>query len=170
MLIYLQYIETEEDKQKFITMYDTHKQWMHGYAMKFAENYHDAEDAVHQAFLYIAKNMDKVSEADCPKTKGYLAIITKHAAIDIVRKRKTVDYELDWIPYEEKFYEESPLTAAIMQLPERDQDALLLRFQYGYSVHELAKFYNMKYDAMQKRLLRAKQALEKILDQNGVEI
>ena len=57
-----------------------------------------------------------------------------------------------------------------MQLPERDQDALLLRFQYGYSVHELAKFYNMKYDAMQKRLLRAKQALEKILDQNGVEI
>ena len=170
MLVYLQMIETEEDCDKFTTMYKEYCQNLHGIAMIYLRNYHDAEDAVHQAFMYVAKNMDKVSLPVCARTHGYLAIITKHMAIDMIRKRKTVEFDLDRVPCEETFYDGDPLTNAILKLKPKDQEALILHFKYGYTLKELAKFYNMKYDALQKRMLRAKQTLEQILREDGVEI
>ena len=71
MLIYLQMIETPEDRSKFETLYEEYRDVMYAVAKKILRNNMDAEDALHQAFVNIAENMEKISESLCPKTKSY---------------------------------------------------------------------------------------------------
>ena len=55
MIIYLQMIESDEDKSKFEQLYIMYKGLMFHVAMKILKNEFDAEDAVHQAFLSLIK-------------------------------------------------------------------------------------------------------------------
>ena len=50
MLIYLQMIETPEDRSKFETLYEEYRDAMYAVAQKILRNNMDAEDALHQAF------------------------------------------------------------------------------------------------------------------------
>ena len=53
MLIYLQMIESEEDKSKFEAIYNKYRYLMFSVANRVLNNQYDAEDAVHQAFISI---------------------------------------------------------------------------------------------------------------------
>ena len=55
MLIYLQAIESEEERSKFEQLYFQYRGLMYHVAMRILNNPHSAEDAVHQAFLFIKK-------------------------------------------------------------------------------------------------------------------
>lgn len=99
MLIYLQMIEEDEDKAKFIQLYERYSNFMFAVAHQILNNDPDAEDAVHQAFLSVIKNLKKINGVDSVKTKGYLAIITERKAIDIIRKNKKY-VSLESIEYE----------------------------------------------------------------------
>lgn len=59
MIIYLQMIESDEDKSKFEQLYIMYKGLMFHVAMKILKNEFDAEDAVHQAFLSLIENLKK---------------------------------------------------------------------------------------------------------------
>ena len=71
MIIYLQMIESDEDKSKFEQLYIMYKGLMFHVAMKILKNEFDAEDAVHQAFLSLIENLKKISDVKCPKTSLY---------------------------------------------------------------------------------------------------
>lgn len=73
MIIYLQMIESDEDKSKFEQLYIMYKGLMFHVAMKILKNEFDAEDAVHQAFLSLIENLKKISDVKCPKTRAYPA-------------------------------------------------------------------------------------------------
>ena len=60
MIIYLQMIESDEDKSKFEQLYIMYKGLMFHVAMKILKNEFDAEDAVHQAFLSLIENLKKI--------------------------------------------------------------------------------------------------------------
>ncbi len=62
MIIYLQMIESDEDKSKFEQLYIMYKGLMFHVAMKILKNEFDAEDAVHQAFLSLIENLKKISD------------------------------------------------------------------------------------------------------------
>ena len=88
MLIYLQMIETEEDKVKFASIYDRYRDYMLTMAHRISDNEEDAEDAVHQAFLYVIENLGKIRDTTSRQTRAYLVIITEHMALNIIRKNK----------------------------------------------------------------------------------
>ena len=88
MLIYMMMIDSETDKSKFEQIYMKYKGLMFYVANDILHNEHDAEDAVHQAFIKIAENIKKIMEVDCPKTKGYVVTIVENKAIDLYRKNK----------------------------------------------------------------------------------
>lgn len=50
MLIYLQVIDAPEDRDQFITLYETYRGLMFYVANQILQNEQDAEDAVHDAF------------------------------------------------------------------------------------------------------------------------
>lgn len=166
MIIYLQMIESDEDKSKFEQLYIMYKGLMFHVAMKILKNEFDAEDAVHQAFLSLIENLKTISDVKCPKTRAYIVIITERKAIDIIRSRsKLVDMEF----WESTYGIEIPLPGdhgladAMARLPAAYRDILLLRYYNGYSVREISSMLHIKKDTAQKQLWRAKAALQKHL-------
>ena len=167
MLIYLQTLETPDEKAKFEALYRTYCGLMVAVAMKLLGNRADAEDAVHQAFLSILKNMDKISDVDCLKTKSYVVIITEHKALDLLRARKKAlprDFEEEPIGVTIPPPGEDELAAALAKLPARYREILLLHYHHGYSRKELAQMLELSYVAVQQLLWRAKDALRKQLE------
>ena len=88
MLIYLQMIELSEERSKFERLYHQYRGLMLHVARQILHHDQDAEDAVHESFIKIAKNITKISEVDCPKTRAYIVIIVENTSIDILRKQK----------------------------------------------------------------------------------
>ena len=60
MMIYLQMLETSEEKVRFEELVHTYKNLMFYVANQILNNDHDAEDAVQQAFFAILKNFRKL--------------------------------------------------------------------------------------------------------------
>ena len=167
MLIYLQTLETPDEKAKFEALYRTYCGLMVAVAMKLLGNRADAEDAVHQAFFSILKNMDKISQVDCLKTKSYVVIITEHKALDLLRVRKKAlprDFEEEPIGVIIPPPGEDELAAALAKLPARYREILLLHYHHGYSRKELVQMLELSYVAVQQLLWRAKDALRKQLE------
>lgn len=88
MLIYLTMIEAEEDRHRFLSLYRRYKKLMLYIAHDILHDPHDAEDAVHEAFLRLAEMIEKIHEIDCPETRSLIVMITKSKAIDLYRKKK----------------------------------------------------------------------------------
>lgn len=83
MLIYLQIIESDADRDKFEHLYYYYRDYMFHIANRIVKNEYDAEDAVHSAFESIAKNIGKLGNVECSKTRAYIVIIVEHKSIDI---------------------------------------------------------------------------------------
>lgn len=63
MLTYfLALLETEEDRQKFTTLYERYQGEMEQTALRILEKQHDAEDAVQNSFVQIIRHFEKVYE------------------------------------------------------------------------------------------------------------
>jgi len=62
---------------------DTYNAMMYGVAYRILRNEEDAEDAVAEALENIFKNLDKISEISCPKTRGYIVTIVRNTSINI---------------------------------------------------------------------------------------
>ena len=175
MLTYLQMIETEEDRVKFKELYERYRGWMFHAANQILRNQDDAEDAVHEAFVTIIKNLEKIGEIDCPKTRSFIVIIVESKAIDIYRKRKrrkeTVSYDelVDVIAGTEvSLPGDNGLADALVKLNPRYREVILLRHDNGYTTKEIAKIYGMTPSAVEKLLWRAKNALQRQLIDDGV--
>jgi len=162
MFFYLQMIETDADRDKFAALYDRHRKKMFFMAYEILENQDDAEDAVHQAFLAVIENLDKVGDVDSSETFAYLMIIVERKAIDIHRARRFLSFE----EFDESFYTvEYPfpgdlgLEILLSGLSPLRRDLLLLRYGCGYSIREIAELLDQNYDAVQKDLVRARKDL-----------
>lgn len=126
----------------------------------------DAEDAVHQAFLSILENIEKLPEVESPKTQAYVVTVTERKSIDILRAEKScMEAEMD------QFIGETPpgesgLEEAIARLPARYREVMLLRYQQGYETKELARMMNIKQESVEKLLWRAKTRLKRIMEED----
>lgn len=176
MLIYLAMLELKEDKVKFEKIYEKYRQIMFYVANKILKDDHLAEDAVHNAFLRIIKNIDKIDEIDSPRTKAFIVIIVERIAIDFYRKRKrenVSDIEEEYknrninFSIEDKVCE-SNLTIALAKLNKSYFQVLSLKFQYGFSNKEIANVLNLGEENVYKRIQRARKKLKEILEEMEV--
>jgi len=86
--IYLSIIDSEQDKNKFEILYTTYRKLMFYVANRILKDQYLAEDAVHQAFIKIIENLDKIEDVHCHKTKSYIVIIVRNNAINMYNRRK----------------------------------------------------------------------------------
>lgn len=171
MFIYLAMIDSPDEKQKFEIIYQTYRQLMYYVANHILGNTQDAEDVVHDAFIKIIENIEKFSDPKCPQTRAFIVTITENKAIDLYRKRKSHDI----IPLEEAYIgvpepskieqieESDALTKAILSLPGRYREVLLLKYAQGYSMDEVAAILSTTGENVKKLIQRARKKLEAIL-------
>ncbi len=169
--IYLAMLDGDDEKSKFESFYLTYRKLMFHVANGILNDESLAEDAVHQAFLKILENFDKVGEISCHKTRSYVVIIVRNATINLYnqRKRRTT------IPLEDVEYcittepisvaeDLDHLARAVLKLPVIYKDVLTLKYVQEFSNEEIAKMLDISEATVRKRLERAKRRLEEILE------
>ena len=167
MLIYLTMIEAEEDRHRFLSLYRRYKKLMLYIAHDILHDPHDAEDAVHEAFLRLAEMIEKIHEIDCPETRSLIVMITKSKAIDLYRKKKR---RAGTVPQAEGVERGDGVARAIAALPRRERDVLLLKYDQGYGNSEIGKLLGLRPDHISQIAHRAKEHLRKNLEEMGVEV
>ena len=171
MVIYLQMLETAEERAKFEQIYLEYRGLMFHVAYEILHNEQDAEDAVHQAFLKIIDIIKNFDNPKCPKTHSYVVTIVENKAIDQYRKlQKHQTAELiDDIQGIDAHYEgDNDLTKCILKLPARYREMILLRYHHGYTVKEIAKMLGLSMPAAIKLDQRAKNKLKKLCEEAGI--
>ena len=170
-LMFFTIIEGSEFRTKLEQLYYDNRNLMFKIAYEILSNKEQAEDAVHESFIRIIKNLHKINLDNCPQTRNFLVIICRNVAINIYNHNKTtknVDYEIDNLPSDDNFNpvdivinNESleRLTFLIMELKPIYRDVFLLRYSHGFSREEIAEQLGITIETVKKRITRAKKIL-----------
>lgn len=169
MLIYALTIVKPADRPKLERLYLEYRSVMFCAANEILHNEHEAEDAVQQAFIKIAENLDKVPDELSNKTKAFVVTIAENTAIDRYRKLKRHgDCELCEEACGIEANSADELVSCILKLPARYRQFILLKYYHGYSTREIAKLLGMSSAAASKTAQRAKQRLEQLCREAGL--
>lgn len=170
-MMFLNLLDTQEEKDGFLELYDTYKDLLYWIALKKTTSIEDAEECVQETFFYVAKHFDKIGEIKSKRTKCYLSTIVTGFAIDIyndIQKSELIsndDNELRDIEYFENF-EKVELTAAFDDiLDEESKIFFYLKYIYNYKSSEIAEIYNVKDSLVRKKLQYAREKLKQYLIQ-----
>lgn len=172
-MIFLMLIDTEEDKRKFVILYEKYRNLMMKVAYDVLHDKYLAEDSVHSAFVKVAKSMEKIGEVDSLETKRYLITITKNATIDIYRKRSTQMKKEIYV--DELAESEQPLTYMetdidnrildiLKNLPVKYRDVFLLKYSSHMENKEIAQVLRITEGNVRQRLARGKEMIQKAIN------
>ena len=180
MLVYLEMLETPEEKLKFEQLYFLYRDKMYAVAFKILHNENDAEDIVHESFKAIIENFEKINDISCHKTWNYIVTIVKNKSFTLYQKKKhheTSAYE-DWVEVKmdftpEKVTEEREiaeiLAELIRSLPFPYKEVLYLQYYNALSGEEIAKFIDKTPAHVRKISQRAKAMLKGELLKRGIQ-
>lgn len=169
MLIYLSLLDTEEQKSKFEQIYNYYRHTMFYVAKSILKDDYLSEDAVHNAFIKIAKNMDNISEVNSNRTKGYVVIIVRNISLNMLKKQKNIvdiddfgentkdDFSLEDDVLSKLSFDF--IVEEIMSLPIIYKDVLYLTYVEDLKTQEISKLINVSNETVKKRLQRGRKKL-----------
>ncbi len=175
MLAVITTIKTEDDRRKAEKIYELYSGTMLHIAISILHKTHLAEDAVSEAFVRIINHLEKIEEPDCDRTRGFVVIIVRNIAYDVLRQNKNhSESELlenvDYTDVKEPVFENisakeacNEIAQAIDKLPKPYADIIYLKAVYEYSHQQIAALLNISDENVKTRLHRARSALKKIL-------
>lgn len=169
-MIFLLMIDTPEEKRKFVILYEKYRYLMQKVAMDVLHDSFLAEDAVHNAFVSVAYNLDKLDEFEDVPTKLYLVACARNAAFDLYRKRSSqVKKEILFEEAMEKggyvTYIESDLENGILDilknLPLKYRDVFMLKYVNHMENQEIAEVCGILEGTVRQRIARGKVMIER---------
>ncbi|MBR3975460.1 MAG: sigma-70 family RNA polymerase sigma factor [Clostridia bacterium] len=173
LLFYTLLIEEDNDKAKFEKIYTLYRKKMWYTANSVLSDAFLAEDAVHNAFIGIAKNIKRIEAANSSKTLSYVITAAKNAALDILRKNKGLSEtnidELYNVSDKESssFYQNLEtkdwIEKAISDMPEIYRDVLYLLIVEQMSEKEIAELLGRKPGTVNQQVKRGRMILQKEL-------
>jgi len=169
MLIYLQAIDTEEERDLFLYVYESHSKQMAWVANRILQNKEDTEDAVHDAFVGIANNISSLRTRSKTDIRNYALKAAQNAALDICRKKKPIQaYNESIVEFSniDLLFEQTCLreafdtvVAAIKSLGEPYGFVLYCVYVMEMNINEIASQLSRKPDTVRKQILRGKKQL-----------
>lgn len=163
------------DEAKFTRLYNRYKRMMLKIADDRVHNAAVAEECVHDAFAYIAKNLAKIGDVESSATRNYVLTVTVTCAVKaFYREKKHETVPLTEDPDGEEFLTEltgddvNDVADALAAMEEKYAYPFVLRYRYDYSYKQLAKLLGVNEAAARKRVERAREKLREALGEyNG---
>lgn len=177
LVFYLAAIDSDESKNKFEYIYHKYYRFMLRTASSIIRDSSLAEDAVHETFVQLLKEIDSLRIDNEKSLQSYLYILTRERTIDFLRKwerRRGVltDYENRSTSFDNfKEPEEIALTnlqlnkavSILSDMPSIYRRTLVLRVK-DYSIREIAQITNSSESNVKTRIHRARAILLKSFD------
>lgn len=176
LLIYLNIIDTQEEKDIFEYIYLNFRKQMVSYAYKIVQNQYDAEDIVHNTFMDVAKNINLFSGKKDSTIYSYLICATKGHALNFNRKQMREREAMEKLGEKQQLQaamdiefqvEMDLLVEEIRNLDELYADVLYLHYVEDLKVKDIAALLGRKPDTVKKQIHRGKQLLLFDLQQKG---
>ncbi len=177
MIVYFALIDKESDREKFVALYEKYKKKMYHTAYLVLQDSYSAEDAVHEAFISVARNLDKIHSVDSAETAAYMCRAAKTRALNIYNAKKKETEQESFleegrdIPFDEPEFERicarsevAEIAKCINQLPSPYRDVIVLRYLDDMPPREIASALGRKPDTIKKQLSRGRQMLKNMLE------
>lgn len=178
LLLYLQTIDDETDRERFIRLYEQYGKLLLSVAREKLKRKDLAEDCLQETFLDVSRQFDQVKKVSRDKIEPYLITIVKRKCI-LMNNDKSFQAETSlesWMEdngeglfTDEEFWQDvSYLEAAdvIDQLPDNLRDTCLLKYVYDYDNKTIAKKLGITEENVRVRISRAKRELKLLLERN----
>jgi len=179
MIVFLSLIDNEDDQKKFEILYIFYRKKMYFTANSVLHDDHEAEDAVHNAFLSIADNIEMINDVYSHDTLYYVIAIVRNAAIDLSRQKKRIKYTdidedlccddttdiLDTITSEENFQR---TVTIISNLSDTYRDVLYMHYVDSLSTGKIASLLSKKESTIKKQIVRGKKLLVVRMRKEGI--
>ena len=180
---YLAMIDNAADQDKFEYLYSQYRKPMYYKARDVLRDEFLAEDAVHEAFCKIARNMHKIGDVRSSETRSFVMMVTRQAAIDVYRKRKPYFEKEVYEPETEDgghsnflescgASEEMPEIAdfkgsevgkALRELSDDYYNVMLYRYALDYDNEEISELTGFSVSKIEKLLSRGKKKVAALL-------
>ena len=173
LLMYSCLIDTHDELVVFENLYNTYKHDMFKVAISVVHNQYDAEDAVHNAFLSIIRNLTMIDRMESREQKAYLCRAARNRAINICVQKSSENkfvFYCEDEPYslgdEDEVLSEicsedraEQIKKCILQLPEIYRDILHLHYVEDLKLCQIANLLGLKEATVRQRLRRGKKML-----------
>lgn len=178
MFIYLMAIDDYNDRIKFVTIYENYLQKMQFVAESILNDSSEAENIVHDTFLVIIDNLNKIDEADCHKTWNYIVTILKNRCFNVLKRNKKIVYLDDYTIFNEKIgktNEEamiekesvSCMVELIRNMKSPYKEVLYLKYYNEMNLREIAEDLQMNYDNVRQILVKGRKKLKEKMKESG---
>lgn len=170
---YLSALDSTEDKSLIEFLYTEYKQIMYKTAVSILHNNEDAEDAVHEAFLRVIKNISKFRKYSCNENLSYLVIIVRGIALNMLAlKNKKVELPED-LPGSDDIEQTAEINITyeqavknIKNLSPALKNVATLMWVNQLSEKEISQLLDMNINTVRSSVSRAKAILNKVNKEN----
>jgi RNA polymerase sigma-70 factor (ECF subfamily) len=168
--------KTEDDKNKFETVYSKYKRLLLHKAYGILHDYMLAEDAASEAFLRIYKNLDKIDDPESNKCIAFIVTIVKNVSLTLLKKKTGQPAEELPENQQDSFELENSVVSALStqeiydlleQVGEEYKNVFILKYAYDMSNKEIAKTMGTSPNHVGVLLHRTKKKLHTILREEG---
>ena len=169
--------KADDKKDRLSLLYEKYGGKMFAAAKRIVGSTSDAEDALHNAFLSVAKRIGEIDTDDDDSIRGYLFTIVKNEAINILRSETdgvglddAADASEDVVLEFERREAYECAVEAIRAMDERYRAPLYLTVVMGHSANEAASILKRTPGTVRMQISRAKKILQKKLKEAGYEL
>ena len=169
LMLYLQMLETPEEKVRFEEIYLKYRSAMFHVAESILHNDQDAEDAVHNAFLQMIKRFSRIQNTPVQDLGPLAAVIARNEAVSLLRRKKDAAPLEEWdriAETAESVSDYHTLVETFARLPQTYRSALEMKL-LGYSDGEIASKLGLSKTAVSTRISRGRRLLQSIVEQEG---
>lgn len=175
LVFYMSLIDNDDDRAKFELLYNKYRKRMVHTAFSILGNTENAEDAVHDTFIKIARNMRSIGDSDSGEALSYVLKATKNTAINLSQKNATRNKHIQLENIENisdgQFFEElriqenyGEVVAAIRSLNDTYRDVLFYYFVEGMKAKDIADLLGRNKSTVQQQIIRGKKKLLEMLE------
>lgn len=170
-------LETEEERNELSEIYTKNGQMFYAIAYSIVHNNEDAEDAVHEAFVAVAKNSEAFFNIPLAKRVAYINIVVKNISCKIWNKKQKIQEHEGGYSYVEIADKKSTENIVmgdytckqtinyINTLPEETRIIIHLKMKCNLSNSEIAKFFGISEEAARKRVERASNKIKRYMEE-----
>lgn len=147
------------------SLWDAHRDRVYRYLYRLTGERETAEDLTQETFLQAIRDRRRLTEAP-PNEIAWLFRIATNRATDHFRRRRRIA----WLPFvaerhggstadaAERLAEQEDVLRALRRLTPESAAMLLLKDGEGFSSQEIAAMLGQSYEAVRKRLARARES------------